>query len=67
MEPEETGSGRRWIRWMHKRGIKTWVVPGIIAGATLLKFAMALGSYSGVHICLVVDIHILIIAIYICV
>ncbi|KJA21176.1 glycosyltransferase family 57 protein [Hypholoma sublateritium FD-334 SS-4] len=47
LEPEETGGGRRWIRWMHKRGIKTWVVPGVIAGAALLKFAIGLGSYSG--------------------
>lgn len=64
LEPEETGSGRRWIRWMHKRGIKTWVVPGVIAGATLLKFAIGLGSYSGVHICLVVYIYLLTTAIH---
>ncbi|KAF8195559.1 glycosyltransferase family 57 protein [Pholiota molesta] len=46
-EPEETATGRRWIRWMHKRGIKQWIVPGIIAASTLIKVAIGLGSYSG--------------------
>jgi alpha-1,3-glucosyltransferase len=34
---------------MHKRGIKQWIVPGIIAASTLIKVAIGLGSYSGVH------------------
>ena len=46
-EVEGTSMGRRWIRWMHKRDIKEWVVPGIIAASTLVKFAIGLGSYSG--------------------
>jgi len=46
-EDEGTAMGRRWIRWMHKRGIKEWVVPGVIAASTLVKFAIGLGSYSG--------------------
>ena len=46
-ESEETAMGRRWIRWMHKRAIKQWVVPGIVAASTLIKFAIGLGSYSG--------------------
>ncbi|KAF8967145.1 glucosyltransferase [Flammula alnicola] len=46
-EPEETAMARRWIRWMHKRGFKQWVVPGIIAVSTLVKLAIGLGSYSG--------------------
>jgi alpha-1,3-glucosyltransferase len=46
-EAEGTAMGRRWIRWMHKRGIKEWVVPGVIAASTLVKFAIGLGSYSG--------------------
>lgn len=46
-EAEGTSMGRRWIRWMHKRGIEEWVVPGIIAASTLVKFAIGLGSYSG--------------------
>jgi alpha-1,3-glucosyltransferase len=47
-EPEETATGRRWIRWMHKCGQRQWVVPGTIAVATLIKLAIGLGSYSGV-------------------
>ena len=46
-EAEGTAMGRRWIRWMHKRGIEEWVVPGVIAASTLVKFAIGLGSYSG--------------------
>lgn len=46
-EAEGTAMGRRWIRWMHKRGIQKWVVPGIITASTLVKFAIGLGSYSG--------------------
>ena len=46
-EPESTAMGRRWIRWMHKRGIKEWVIPGVIAASTLVKFLIGLGSYSG--------------------
>ena len=46
-EAEGTAMGRRWIRWMHKRGIKEWVIPGVIAASTLVKFAIGLGSYSG--------------------
>lgn len=54
-EPEETATGRRWIRWMHKCGIKQWIVPGIIAASTLVKVAIGLGSYSGVH-CWIINI-----------
>jgi alpha-1,3-glucosyltransferase len=46
-EPEERAMGREWIRWMHKRAIKHWVVPTILAVSTLVKFAIGLGSYSG--------------------
>jgi alpha-1,3-glucosyltransferase len=48
-EPEGTAMhmGRRWIRWMHKRGIKEWVIPGVIVASTLVKFLIGLGSYSG--------------------
>ena len=46
-EVESTAMGKRWIRWMHKRGIKDWVIPGIIAASTLVKFAIGLGPYSG--------------------
>ena len=43
----EVAMGKLWIRWMRKRGIKEWVIPGIIAVSTLVKFAIGLGSYSG--------------------
>jgi alpha-1,3-glucosyltransferase len=46
-EADGAAMGRRWIRWMHKRGIKEWVIPGVIAASTLVKFAIGLGSYSG--------------------
>ncbi|KAF9556756.1 glucosyltransferase [Agrocybe pediades] len=39
--------GRRWIRWVHKRGMKQWVLPGIVMSAVLFKWALALGPYSG--------------------
>lgn len=39
--------GKRWIRWMHKRGVGEWVVPGAVVVSTLVKFAIGLGSYSG--------------------
>lgn len=43
----EAAMGRRWVRWMHKRGIKHWVVPGAVLAATLVKAGIGLGSYSG--------------------
>ena len=43
----ETTMGRRWIRWLHKRGMKEWVVPGAILASTFAKCCMGLGSYSG--------------------
>ena len=46
-EPEERAMGKEWIRWMHKRTIKRWVIPSILAASTLVKFAIGLGSYSG--------------------
>ena len=46
-EAEASAMGRRWIRWMHKRGIEEWAIPGVIAASTLVKFAVGLGSYSG--------------------
>ncbi|KAF7298940.1 Glycosyltransferase family 57 protein [Mycena indigotica] len=45
-EPEHA-MGRRWVRWMHKRGVKGWVVPCLLLASTLLKLCVGLGSYSG--------------------
>ncbi len=46
-EPMEPAMGRRWLRWMHKRGLKQWVVPGIMGASTLVKLLIGLGPYSG--------------------
>lgn len=46
-EAPETSMGRRWLRWMHKRGLKTWIIPALILFSTLIKFCVGLGSYSG--------------------
>jgi alpha-1,3-glucosyltransferase len=32
---------------MHKRGLRSWVVPGAIAFATLIKLCLGVSSYSG--------------------
>ncbi|KXN88065.1 putative dolichyl pyrophosphate Man9GlcNAc2 alpha-1,3-glucosyltransferase [Leucoagaricus sp. SymC.cos] len=44
---EHDGTGKAWIRWMHKRGIKAWVIPLLLLMSTLFKFCIGLGSYSG--------------------
>lgn len=46
-EREKDGMGKAWIRWMHKRGIKAWIVPLLVLASTLVKFCIGLGSYSG--------------------
>ncbi|RDB17831.1 Dolichyl pyrophosphate Man9GlcNAc2 alpha-1,3-glucosyltransferase [Hypsizygus marmoreus] len=46
-EREGETMGRRWIRWMNRRGLKRWVVPGAILTSTLVKACISLGSYSG--------------------
>lgn len=38
---------RRWVRWMHKHGIKNYVIPAAVLGAALIKWCIGLGSYSG--------------------
>ena len=43
----EGGFARRWIRWMHKEGIKHWTLPCVLLTATWIKWAIGLGSYSG--------------------
>ncbi len=46
-EKEKEGTGKVWIKWMHRRGIKAWVVPLLVLLSTLVKFAIGLGTYSG--------------------
>jgi alpha-1,3-glucosyltransferase len=47
IEKEESSMGKRWVRWMHKTGMKGWVVPTAILGSTLVKWCVGLGPYSG--------------------
>lgn len=44
---EEQGFGRRWLRWMHKNGVRHWVVPCTLLASALVRWCIGLGSYSG--------------------
>ncbi|KAF7299547.1 Glycosyltransferase family 57 protein [Mycena chlorophos] len=44
---QEHAMARRWVRWMHKRGVKSWVLPTALLASTCVKLAVGLGSYSG--------------------
>ncbi|KAH8104721.1 glycosyltransferase family 57 protein [Cristinia sonorae] len=46
-QSDEGGMARRWVRWMHKQGLKQWVLPNAILISTLLKWCVGLGTYSG--------------------
>ncbi|KAG6909147.1 hypothetical protein DXG01_001899 [Tephrocybe rancida] len=46
-DPDTSSMGRRWIRWMHRRNMRGWVVPAAVGCAVLVKSALGLGSYSG--------------------
>lgn len=46
----DLGAIRRWVRWMHKHNMKTWVVPCAIATSTYVKWCIGLGGYSGVFL-----------------
>ncbi|KAG0696080.1 glycosyltransferase family 57 protein [Suillus ampliporus] len=41
------GTGRRWLKWMHRNNMKSWVVPSAIAASALVKWCIGLGTYSG--------------------
>jgi alpha-1,3-glucosyltransferase len=43
----EGGFVRRWVKWMHKEGIKHWILPCVLLTTTWMKWAAGLGSYSG--------------------
>jgi alpha-1,3-glucosyltransferase len=53
----EGGFARRWIRWMHKDGIKRWILPCVLLSTTWVKWATGLGSYSGKSSSLVLRAH----------
>ncbi|KAJ7069714.1 glycosyltransferase family 57 protein [Mycena amicta] len=40
----EHAMARRWVRWMHKRGVKAWLVPCVLLASTCVKFAVGLGQ-----------------------
>ncbi len=44
---QEQGFGRQWLRWMHKNGVKHWVVPCTLLASVLVRWCIGLGSYSG--------------------
>ena len=44
---KERGFARGWIRWMHKEGIKHWILPCVLLTTSWIKWAIGLGSYSG--------------------
>ena len=54
----EGGFARRWIKWMHKEGIKHWTLPCVLLAATWIKWAIGLGSYSGMTLNLFLEAHI---------
>lgn len=56
----EHGAARRWLRWMHKNGLKAWIVPCIVVTTTWIKLCTSLGSYSGELILSVGKIRLLI-------
>ena len=43
----EGGFARRWIKWMHKEGVKGWIFPCVLLTTSWIKWATSLGSYSG--------------------
>ncbi|KAJ3976924.1 glycosyltransferase family 57 protein [Lentinula raphanica] len=43
----DSGMGRRWIRWSHKRGMRTSLVVLIFLASVFLKLCLGVGSYSG--------------------
>ncbi|THH19193.1 hypothetical protein EW146_g1921 [Bondarzewia mesenterica] len=41
------GMGRRWLRWMHRHGMRDWVLLCAVLGSALVKWSVGLGTYSG--------------------
>ena len=49
-KPEDEGSmAKRWLRWMHHEHMKAYVVPCLILASLWVKWAVGLGSYSGLQ------------------
>ncbi|KAH7915868.1 glycosyltransferase family 57 protein [Hygrophoropsis aurantiaca] len=47
IEDSKSGGARRWVRWMHRHGLKVWVVPSAIVASIWVKWCIGLGTYSG--------------------
>ena len=41
---EETGTARRWIRWMHKQGIRRYIMPLLVLCSVLVARAAFIGG-----------------------
>ena len=41
----EQGFGRRWLRWMHRNGVKHWVVPCMLLASVWVWWWIGLSSY----------------------
>ena len=49
-KPEDDRSmARRWLRWMQHENMKSWIVPSLVLASIWVKWAVGLGSYSGVQ------------------
>ncbi len=49
-KPVDEGSmAKRWLRWMHHEHMKAYVVPSLILASLWVKWAVGLGSYSGLQ------------------
>ena len=46
-ELESMGMGRRWIGWMHRHGMRDWILLCAVIGSAWVKWCVGLGSYSG--------------------
>jgi alpha-1,3-glucosyltransferase len=44
---EEAGMGKRWVWWMHRRGMTDWDIPSAVVASMLIKWCIGLGPYSG--------------------
>ncbi|KAF8513781.1 ALG6, ALG8 glycosyltransferase family-domain-containing protein [Gautieria morchelliformis] len=44
---EQCGWARKWVRWMHRSGMRGWVIPVSMVGAAWIKWLVSLGGYSG--------------------
>jgi alpha-1,3-glucosyltransferase len=44
---EQRGWARKWVRWMHRNGMRGWVIPVSMVAAAWVKWLVGLGGYSG--------------------